>query len=263
MRFAPAVVAVAGAVVAAGSLLDWTGVAYSPHADRALALAGGLLMVGTAALATVFGRRLLALSIPFGGLAFGVGFVTYDDVANNVYEYRDYPSAAVGVGLYLVTIGGAVGIAAGLMALFARHLLVPPLRERQERVLAREEAERAMETRLDPELPALARPIDAAEIGRRVADDLREIYGERLRAVLLFGSWARGDAHPESDIDLLVVLDRVASISEEHGRMDEVLWRHSFENETVVSALVVPEHDFVQPRVPAVIRARAEGRVLA
>lgn len=35
---------------------------------------------------------------------------------------------------------------------------------------------------------------------------LAAIYGDRLDAVVLFGSEARGDARAESDIDLLVVL---------------------------------------------------------
>jgi predicted nucleotidyltransferase len=51
-------------------------------------------------------------------------------------------------------------------------------------------------------------PFDPHEIARDVARDLRRLYGDRLSSVLLFGSWARGDAHPESDIDLVVVLDR-------------------------------------------------------
>jgi predicted nucleotidyltransferase len=35
---------------------------------------------------------------------------------------------------------------------------------------------------------------------------LRELYGERLERVMLFGSRARGDARPGSDADVLVVL---------------------------------------------------------
>jgi predicted nucleotidyltransferase len=80
--------------------------------------------------------------------------------------------------------------------------------------------------------------------------------------VLLFGSWARGDAHPESDIDLLVVLDRIESVWDELRRMDDILDRHSVENETIVSALVVAEEDFAQPEVPTLIRARVEGRAI-
>ncbi len=37
-------------------------------------------------------------------------------------------------------------------------------------------------------------------------DRLRQRYGDNLLRVRLFGSKARGDAHEESDFDLLVVL---------------------------------------------------------
>ncbi len=110
----------------------------------------------------------------------------------------------------------------------------------------------------DPELPELSGPFDPFAIAREVADDLRGLYGDRLKRVLLFGSWARGDAHPESDIDLLVILDRVESSWDERKRMDAVLWRHSFDNDTVISALPVGEADLHSQR-PVVIRAQAEG----
>lgn len=123
-------------------------------------------------------------------------------------------------------------------------------------------AERAMLQRPDPDLPELSGAFDAEEIARTAAEDLRRLYGDRLRRVLLFGSWARGDAHPESDIGLLVVLDRVDAPWEELERMDEILDGHSVENDTVVSALVVSEADLESRRMPAAIRANAEGRVV-
>ena len=64
--------------------------------------------------------------------------------------------------------------------------------------------DRALAERPNPDLPAISGAFDAEGIARAVADDLRGLYGARLRKVLLFGSWARGDAHPESDIDLLI-----------------------------------------------------------
>ncbi|MBX3226184.1 MAG: nucleotidyltransferase domain-containing protein [Labilithrix sp.] len=36
---------------------------------------------------------------------------------------------------------------------------------------------------------------------------LRGMFGERLRDVRLFGSYARGEAHEDSDVDVLVVID--------------------------------------------------------
>jgi predicted nucleotidyltransferase len=127
-------------------------------------------------------------------------------------------------------------------------------------LVAREAAERAMPD--DPDLPEISGPFDPFAIARTVADDLRGLYGGRLKKVLLFGSWARGDAHPESDIDLLVVLDRVDSVWDELRRMDGILDLHSVANETVVSVMPVAEAEVAEPATPALIRATIEGRTV-
>ncbi len=101
--------------------------------------------------------------------------------------------------------------------------------------------------------------LDGRKVARGVAQDLRDLYGERLRSVLLFGSWARGDAHPESDIDLLVVLDEVPSRQRELARMDSILWRHSLANDTVVTEIPISEAEYQKPSEPFLLRARAEG----
>jgi nucleotidyltransferase-like protein/uncharacterized protein UPF0158 len=127
----------------------------------------------------------------------------------------------------------------------------------------RASAERAILEREDPELPEASGPFDPHVVAREAAAELRGLYGDRLRQVLLFGSWARGDAHPESDIDLLVVLDEVESTWNELRRMDPILWRHSLENDTVISATPVAEADLKRPSVPILIRAKAEGQTIA
>jgi len=124
-------------------------------------------------------------------------------------------------------------------------------------------AEREVRAREDPQLSELAPGFDPVEVGAAVASDLRVLYGTRLRRVLLFGSWARGDAHPESDVDLLVVLDRVDSPWEELRRMDQILWRHSYQNDVLIAAVPVSEQDLNDGAVPLLIRARAEGRAVA
>lgn len=43
----------------------------------------------------------------------------------------------------------------------------------------------------------------------------RDLFGDRLLAVVAYGSWARGDDHRESDVDLLVVLDPRSPITRE------------------------------------------------
>jgi predicted nucleotidyltransferase len=47
----------------------------------------------------------------------------------------------------------------------------------------------------------------ATAVLQQVRPRLAEAFGERLRGVVLFGSEARGDAAPDSDVDLLVLLE--------------------------------------------------------
>lgn len=59
-------------------------------------------------------------------------------------------------------------------------------------------------------LPALAHspPAVTAALGRfRTA--LSRRFAQRLRELVLFGSWARGEAHEDSDVDVLVVVDEL------------------------------------------------------
>jgi len=59
--------------------------------------------------------------------------------------------------------------------------------------------ETAAERTIDPEIAALL-----VELKRR----LKRRFGERLVALYLFGSRARGDHEPDSDVDVAVVLDQ-------------------------------------------------------
>ncbi len=44
------------------------------------------------------------------------------------------------------------------------------------------------------------------------ATRLREVFGERLVELRLFGSYARGEAHEDSDVDVLVLIDGLTDL---------------------------------------------------
>lgn len=50
---------------------------------------------------------------------------------------------------------------------------------------------------------------------RGLRAELCHLYGERLKGIYMFGSYARGEAQDDSDLDVLIVLDRVDDYSRE------------------------------------------------
>lgn len=63
----------------------------------------------------------------------------------------------------------------------------------------------------------------AIEIVREFHERLSAIYGDRLRGVYLYGSYARNEANEDSDIDVAVVLAGPVKRREERKRVIELV----------------------------------------
>lgn len=130
-------------------------------------------------------------------------------------------------------------------------------------LVAPDAAEEAVARRAEPAMNPLPGLLDAQGVAGRVMGDLRRLYRDRLQRVLMIGAWARGDAHPEAELELLVVLDSVPDRWEERRRMDRVMWRHSMRNDTVIVCSPVTESELTRSRTPLLARAKAEGVLIA
>lgn len=92
--------------------------------------------------------------------------------------------------------------------------------------------------------------------------DLVDLYGDRLLHLTLFGSQARGDAEPGSDIDVLVVLKPPVNPGEEIKRTGQAIAALSLHYDVVISCLFMGETDY-QTRNGSLLRnIRKEGILL-
>ena len=82
-------------------------------------------------------------------------------------------------------------------------------------------------------------PPDLARLLNRLALELKKMYGERYRGLVLYGSYARGEADEGSDVDLLLLLEGPVNSTRELLRAEEAEWPLALEAGYTVSLLPV------------------------
>lgn len=89
-----------------------------------------------------------------------------------------------------------------------------------------------------------------------------QIYDSRLVTMVLYGSQARGDARPDSDIDILVVLKGQVNPGEEIKRTSHIRADLSLQNDEVISCLFMDEQRFLHYNGPLLRNIRKDGIAL-
>jgi len=87
-------------------------------------------------------------------------------------------------------------------------------------------------------------------------------HGDRLCGAVLYGSEARGEAGPESDIDILVLLEGPVDYGRDLEANLDALYPLSFQIGRRISAKPVAATEYEAVQCPLYRRARAEGIVL-
>lgn len=88
---------------------------------------------------------------------------------------------------------------------------------------------------------------------------LKNYYRNKLVALILFGSNARGDETSESDIDVLVVLTGHVMPCEEIDRTSHIVAGISLEYNVVISCVFVSENQYKNEKSPLLLNIRREG----
>jgi type I restriction enzyme S subunit len=100
---------------------------------------------------------------------------------------------------------------------------------------------------------------EVMEIAAKARAGLKAIYGERLRGVYLFGSWARGEGNEDSDVDIAVVLDEVPNSFIEIERTGDLFSTLGLDAGVLVSRVFIPEQDFRAERYALYGAVQREG----
>ena len=93
----------------------------------------------------------------------------------------------------------------------------------------------------------------------KLKSGLKQIYGEQFMEAYLFGSYARGDYEPDSDIDVLIVLSDFEKYGAELKRTCELIGNLSMENGTTVSVVFSRQREWQTDKLPLLLNIHAEG----
>ncbi len=97
------------------------------------------------------------------------------------------------------------------------------------------------------------------EVLVRLRAGLEGLYGARLCGLYLYGSYARGEEGLGSDVDILVVLDRVDGYMAEVNHTSSLISALSLESGLSISRVFVPVRDWAERESPFLINVREEA----
>lgn len=102
----------------------------------------------------------------------------------------------------------------------------------------------------------------ASEIAKRCKDILASHYGSKFEGVVLYGSTARGQESPSSDIDLLVLLRKPFDYFRELRHIVDLLYPIQLDSEYLISAKPADKDEFEHGVLQLYRNAQREGWII-
>jgi predicted nucleotidyltransferase len=93
----------------------------------------------------------------------------------------------------------------------------------------------------------------------RIKSRLQAVYWDRIRGVVLYGSEARGEATPDSDVDILVLLTGPVALGRELHTIIGALYPLQLAMDRVLEAFPVDEADYLRGEYAWHRNAQKEG----
>lgn len=101
--------------------------------------------------------------------------------------------------------------------------------------------------------------MEIKEILNKLKAEVKKLYGKRFRNIVLYGSWARGEATDKSDIDVVVILKGKVIPGKEIDKMIEIITDINLKYSVLISIYPVSVDDYLTINSPLLINVRREG----
>jgi uncharacterized protein len=107
-----------------------------------------------------------------------------------------------------------------------------------------------------------AHPPKLTKLLQELKQALQSFYGYRLINLVLFGSHARQDAHDDSDIDILIILQDPVSPGDEILRVSAIKTDLNLKYDELISVIPVSQLDYQARSTPFLQNVHREGIIL-
>ena len=100
---------------------------------------------------------------------------------------------------------------------------------------------------------------DIQPIIDEVKHRLKNIYGDKIKEILLYGSYAKGEATEGSDIDMVVVLENVDDVIEEREKIIDQIFELDLKYDVVISVLPLDDDYYRTRKSPLLMSIDRDG----
>lgn len=92
--------------------------------------------------------------------------------------------------------------------------------------------------------------------------DLKNEFGDNLGSVIIFGSYARGEAEEGSDLDIFIALKEIDDYWKTKDQIEDIAYSNTFEKNIriVMAPVLMTEAEYLTENTPLLLNIRKEGR---